>query len=132
MAALFAKTPPVRIQDPFAVVPLKPDNVDLKHDSRGRVHLRLNLPLRGVRKWLSRHLGYDYTRKVELDENGTLYYTLADGAHTLREIVDALADRAGTPAADMEKWGVLFTKKLMIENLIVLKVPPEAQLRRPS
>jgi hypothetical protein len=129
MAALFAKPPPVRIKDPFAVVPIKPDLVDLRRDSRGRIHLRLNVPVRGVRKWLSDRLGYDYTRKVELDENGTLYYNLVDGAHTLREIADALSAHAQTEPAEMEKWVVLFTKKLMIENLVLLKVPPEAQLR---
>jgi hypothetical protein len=29
----------------------------------------------------------------------------------------------------MEQWVILFTKKLMTMNLVVLKVPPEAQLR---
>ena len=126
---LFAKKPPVRINDPFAVIPLKPDLVELKRDSRSRIHLRLTVPVTGVRRWLASHAGYDYTRKVELDENGTLYYGLVDGSHTLREIADALAAHTGSPVEDMEKWVVLFTKKLMIENLIVLKVPPEAQLR---
>jgi hypothetical protein len=125
---LFTKKPPVRISDPFAVIPLKPDLVELKRDSRARIHLRLTVPVTGVKKWLAAHAGYDYTRKVELDENGTLYYGLVDGSHTLREIADALAAHAGSPLGDMEKWVVLFTKKLMIENLLVLKVPPEAQL----
>jgi hypothetical protein len=129
MAPLFTRTPPVRIKDPFAVIPLKPDNVELKRDSRNRIHLRLNRPVTGARKWLSAHLGYDYARKVELDENGTLYYGLVDGTHTLRQITAALAAHSELSPADMEKWVVLFTKKLMIENLVVLKVPAEAQLR---
>ena len=129
MAALFAKKPPVRIADPFGVIPLKPDNVDLKRDSRNMIHLRLNVPVRGLRKWLASHIGYDYTRRVELDENGTLYYGLVDGANSLRVIVDAMAAKSGTDPKEMEQWVVLFTKKLMTMNLIVLKVPPEAQLR---
>jgi hypothetical protein len=129
MATLFAKKPAVKIKDPFAVIPLKPDNVELKRDSRDRIHLRLTMPVSGAKKWLSSHLGYDYTRKVELDENGTLYYSLVDGTHTLRKIVDALTVQTGTEPAEMEKWVVLFTKKLMTMNLILLKVPPSAQLR---
>ena len=133
MAGLFAKKkPPVRIADPFAVIPLKPENVELRRDSRNMIHLRISAPLSGTRRWLSAHLGYDYNKRVELDENGTLYYSLVDGTHTLRDITDALAEKTGTPAQEMEKWVILFTKKLMTTNLVVLKVPAEAQLRSPS
>jgi hypothetical protein len=132
MAGLFAKKQPVRIADPFAVVPLRPDHVELRRDSRGLIHLRLTLPVSGIRRWLSRHLGYDYSRRVELDDNGTLYYSLVDGEHDLRAITGELVYKTGTDPAEMERWVVLFTKKLMIENLVVLKVPPEAQLRRAS
>ncbi len=132
MPPLSRQPPPVRITDPFAVIPLKPGNVEQKRDSRGRLHLRLHAPVGGVRRWLATRIGYDYTRKVELDENGTLYYSLVDGVHTLREIVDALAARTGTAPTEMEQWVVLFTKKLMTMNLVLLQVPPEAQLRSPS
>jgi hypothetical protein len=126
---LFAKKPAVRIADPFAVVPLRPDNVELRRDSRNMIHLRINAKIAGVRLWFAKHLGYDYNRRVELDDNGTLYYSLVDGGHTLRDIVGTLAEKTGTPSADMEQWVILFTKKLMTMNLVVLKVPPEAQLR---
>ncbi len=133
MAALFGKKkPPFRIKDPFGVVPLKPATVEVKRDSRNHIHLRLTLPVNGLKKWLAAHLGYDFTRKVELDDNGTLYYNLVDGTHTLRAIVDALLTETKSAPAEMEKWVILFTKKLMIENLIVLKVPAEDLVRSPS
>ena len=36
-------------------------------------------------------LGYDYSRKLELDEQGTLYYGMVDGNTTLRQIVSRMA-----------------------------------------
>jgi hypothetical protein len=113
----------VHVYDPLAVVPLAPDNVEQKRDSRGLIHLRLNIPLRGLRKRLAAWLGYNYTRTLELDEVGTLFYERVDGKRTLRDIAGEMAGKCGRDREEMTKQVVLFTKALMTRNLILLRVP---------
>ena len=122
------KAPPLRpaIRDPFEVVPLRPDNVDVRRDSHGLIHLRLRKAIKGLKHRLADLLGYDYTRKVELDKYGTLYYSLIDGARTLREIVERMGSETEQPVAEIERQVILFTKKLMTMNMVLLKVPANA------
>ena len=123
--------PPIPIiRDPFGVIPRVPPNVALKHDSRGMIHLRLALPLRGLKKRVADWLGYDYSRKLELDEYGTLYYSLVDGARPLDAIIDGMAVRLGQERQALESRVMLFTRKLMTMNMIQLEVPMAARAGR--
>lgn len=129
MAWLGTKRPPSPrslIRDPLAVVPLKPDNVELRRDSHGLVHLRLRPTITGFRKRVADALRHDYSRKIALDEMGTRFYSLVDGARTLGAIADEMANASGTDRKETAERVVLFTKNLMTRNLIVLKVPAEA------
>ena len=134
MAAATKKTTPGApiVTDPFAVIPVQPENVEQRRDSRGMIHLRLTVaPVSGWGKKLADLLHYDYTRKLELDENGTLYYSLVDGTTTLGVIVERMAAKLGISRKEAEEAVVLFTKKLMTMNMLALKVPEGAQARRP-
>jgi hypothetical protein len=111
--------------DPLAAVPLRPDDVELRRDSRGRVHLRRREPLTGLRKRLADAIGYDYSRKIELDEHGSLFYDLIDARTTLREITDRLEASSGRSRAEVEQGVILFTRKLMVMNMLALKVNRE-------
>lgn len=117
--------PRVPIEDPLAVVPIVPDNVEQRRDERGLLHLRLHVQLAGFRRRLARWLGYDYSRRFELDEAGTAFYQLVDGRRSLREIIAALAERGGCGAdrRSLERAAVLYTKTLMTRSMLVLKVP---------
>ena len=116
------RAPRPAIRDPFAVVPLRPDNVEIRHDSAGHAHLRMRPELRGLRLRLADLLGYDYTRKVQLDEYGTLFIGMVDGRNRLHDIVDRMVADAGKDRKEVEEGVVVFTKKLMTMNMIVLKV----------
>ena len=83
------------IRDPLAVVPVKPANVELKRDSHGRIHLRRHPSLTGLRKTVADLLHYDYTHHVELDESGTFYYSLVDGASALDQIIEQMTTQTG-------------------------------------
>ena len=107
----------------FAAIPVIPEDLEIRRDSDGAVHLRLEAKMGNVRKTLSKWLKQDHSRKLALDETGTIYYNLADGIHPLREIVDAIVEASGNPRKDVEEGIILFTKKLMIMNMIVLKIP---------
>jgi len=111
------------IVDPFAVIPLRPTNVELKHTQAGCLSLRLQPQLNRVHAKVSRWLGHDYSRKIELDEWGTLFYAMVDGTHTLREIADRLAAQSQRDLQDVERGVILFTKKLMTLEMLQLKVP---------
>ncbi len=110
------------VADPLAVVPLAPANVELRRDSGGLIHLRLNVPVRGLKKRLADWLGYKYEKIVELDDVGTLFYERVDGRRTLREIAGEMAGRCGRSPEAMKKNVLAFTRSLMRRNLILLQV----------
>ena len=84
-----------------------------------------------LKKRIADWLHYDYTRKVELDEYGTLYYSLIDDSTSLGNIVNAMAKKLGKKRKDLEHSVILFTKKLMVMNMLVLEVLGSAQTRSP-
>jgi len=128
MAKANKPTGPV-VRDPFAVIPVQPDNVDQRRDSRGMIHLRLRIEPEGFAKKVADLLRYDYSRKIELDEYGTYYYSLVDGETPLSVFVDKMAEKLQVERKQAEEAVVLFTKKLMTMNMIALKVPENAQQR---
>jgi hypothetical protein len=118
------------IADPFAVIPVQPPDVAARRDSRGNLHLRHMPRIDGLRRRVAGWLGYDYSRKIALDEHGTLYYSLVDGTRNLRAIVDRLMEASGRDRKAVEEGVVLFTKKLMTLNMLVLNVPESAQWKK--
>jgi hypothetical protein len=114
------------VNDPYSVIPLKPDNLEIKYDSHGMMHLRLSQEPEGFLKHLVRWLRYDYSRKLELDEYGTAYYSLVDGKTNLKQIIDKMNSKFDKSRDEIEKAVILFTKKLMQMQLILLKVPTSA------
>jgi hypothetical protein len=124
-----ADPPPARpvISNPFAVVPVKAGNVEVRRDSKGMVHLRITMPLAGLRKRVADWLGYDYSRKIELDEHGSLYFSLVDGVNTLKTIVDQMVAKSNRSRKEVEEAVILFTKKLMTMNMICLMVPQDGK-----
>jgi len=119
--------PPPIITDPFAVIPVQPDTVERKQDSQGNIHLRLSVQPKGMVKKVADWLGYDYTKKIQLDEYGTAYYSQVDGQTTLDTIINHMTDKLGTSRDDTEGMVVLYTKKLMTMNMLALIVPENAR-----
>ena len=113
------------IRDPLAVIPLSPQNLEQRRNSRGMVCLRLNVPVTGFRKLVADWLGYKYEKLVELDELGTRFYEQVDGRRTLRDIADALAGSCGRSREEMRQQAMLFTRDLMTRNMILLRVADE-------
>jgi len=125
-----APAPRPIIADPFAVIPIQPDDVTVKRDSRGMIQLRRQQPINGLLRRVAGWLRYDYSRKVALDEHGTLYYGFVDGTHTLRAIVDRMLESSGRDRKSVETGVIVFTKKLMTLNMVALKVPESAQWKQ--
>jgi hypothetical protein len=111
------------VGDPLGAIPLKPENVQTKTDSRGVMHLRMTPPLTHLHRKVAKWLGYDYSAKVELDEYGTFFYSLVDGERTLNAIVDAMAQKLSKSRKETAMTVVAFTKSLMTRNLLLLKIP---------
>ena len=118
------------IADPLAVIPRRPENVEMKRDSRGMVHLRVWEEPKGFKKTVARWLHYDYSRKIELDEHGSCYYEQVDGVKTLKEIIAAMMARFGQSRDEASQSVLLFTKQLMAKNLLQLVVPDGACARK--
>jgi hypothetical protein len=115
------------VRDPLAVVPILSSNVEMKRDSQGLIHLRQTPAVNKIRKKLADVFGFDYSRKIALDEYGTLYCSLVDGKRTLREIIQGMIPKLGGEREQVEESVILFTKKLMAIRMIVLEVTPESQ-----
>jgi hypothetical protein len=120
------------ISNPLAVVPLKPDNVEVKKDSQGLIHLKMTPPLKPFKRKVAKWLRYEYSAKLELDEYGTFFYSLVDGEQTLSSIVDAMAQKLGKSRKETAMNVVAFTKSLMTRNMLVLMVPAKTPLRGES
>lgn len=118
------------IRDPLAVVPVLPPALDIRRDERGNAHLRLPVRLTGWRKKMADRFGLDPSRKVELDEYGTLFCGMVDGRRTIRDIVDGMASKLKRDRREMERSVMLFTKSLMTKNMIALQVTPESRAER--
>lgn len=112
-----------KIRDPFAVVPVRPERVEMRFDSKGNIHLRLHAEPGGNVGEVAKKLGYDYTRKLELDRYGTEYYKCVDGETTLGGIVKVMSKKFKKSRKQMERSVILFTRKLMQMNFIVLRIP---------
>jgi hypothetical protein len=119
------KSPPPApvINNPLAVVPLKPANVEVRTDSAGCIHLKMTPPLKPLKRKVAQWLRYEYSAKVELDAYGSYFYSLVDGEQTLSSIVDAMALKLGKSRKETASTVVAFTKSLMTRSLLVLKVP---------
>jgi hypothetical protein len=130
MPSFGKKTPKPVIRDPLAVVPIVSSNVDIKRDNEGLIHLRQNIPVNKIRKKLAEVFGFDYSRKIALDEYGTLYFGLVDGKRSLREIIQGMVSKLGGNQKEAEQSVILFTKKLMTMRMIVLEVTPDSQKGR--
>jgi len=115
--------PRVVIGDPFAVIPVVPPDVEVRTDSRGMIHLRLRHKIGGMRQKIAGWMGYDYSRKIAMDEYGTYFFKMIDGMTTLRTIADRMDAQWKRGSAATDPGVILFTKKLMTMNMIELKVP---------
>ncbi len=113
----------IALSDPFDAVPIIPDEVEMRDDSRGNLQLRVKSELGRTRARMAQWLGQDHSSVVELDEHGTFYIRQIDGIRTLREIVDAMVETSARSRKEVEDGVVLFTKKLMVKNMLVLQVP---------
>ncbi len=119
-------------QDPLAVIPLRPANVEVRRDPAGCLHLRVYLRVDGWRAHIGRWLRYDFYRTVVLDREGTRFYDLVDGAGTLRAIAGALAVPLGRGVSESEQAVILFTRDLMRRGFLDLKVAlPQPSTPRP-
>jgi hypothetical protein len=97
--------------------------VEVKRDDRGMIHLRARPTPTGLMKKVARLFHYDFSKQVELDEYGTLYFSQIDGRKTLRDIVEALTGKLGDDRQKIAEGVILFTRNLMARNLIMLEVP---------
>ena len=105
-------------------VPQIADDVEVRKDAGGHVHLRRALPLKpGLLRPLVKRLGYRRRIHVDLDVQGTLFWELIDGARRLREIEEAMRTKLSIEREKSEAAILAFTKMLMLRHLIYLKVP---------
>jgi hypothetical protein len=101
--------------------------VDVRRSPQG-TYLCRAVPVSAVRRLVARWLRQRYARNVQLDAQGSLFFTLVDGQRTLRQIAAVMAGRGAT-AAEMERRVMLFVRELMQRDLLSLRVTEDNQFR---
>ena len=131
-----ATTPPPEkryaIGDPFAVIPVKPENVEVKEDSRGMIHLRLWDKPKGLTGKVVDWLRYDYSRKLELDETARCITVASMDTPRWMPSPSASPRSSRISRKDAEQAVILFTKKLMTMDFSALIIPGRVSLARRS
>jgi hypothetical protein len=103
-------------------VPFIPESVEMKEDSAGNLQMRVEQKLSRLRTRVANWLGQDHSIIVALDEHGSFFIRQIDGQKDLRQIVDAMVENSGRSREDVEAGVMLYTKKLMMKNMIALKL----------
>ena len=107
---------------PLDAVPFIPESVEMKEDSAGNLQMRVEQKLSRLRTRVANWLGQDHSIIVALDEHGSFFIRQIDGQKDLRQIVDAMVENSGRSREDVEAGVMLYTKKLMMKNMIALKL----------
>lgn len=114
--------------DPFDAAPVVAEGVEVREDSQGRLQLRGTPPPRpGFAASISRRLGFRRCIRVDLDDNGSLFWRQIDGRRSLREIECIVRRKTRQDQETTEKAVILFTKMLMQRHLICLAMPTDAK-----
>ncbi len=110
-------------RDPFDAVPIVADGVECRTDAKGRLQLRKEIkPKPGMSELLARKLGFRSDIRVNLDENGSLFYKAIDGQRTLNDIERDLRKKWNLSKEKSKNSVVLFTKMLMVRHLMYLQI----------
>ncbi|HOF87445.1 MAG TPA: PqqD family peptide modification chaperone [Armatimonadota bacterium] len=118
-----ARSPREITDEMLAVIPIRPENVEAREDSQGMLHLRVTMEQKGLTGRIAKWLRYDYSRTYELDEFGTFFYRQVDGKASLKTIIRRMVKQFDKPYKEVEYAVVLFTKTLMMKNMLVLEMP---------
>lgn len=118
----------VVLRNPLAVIPIVSPHIEYRTDSKGLVHLRYKVCVTGIPGKLVRLFGgvEERFRYVELDETGSLFFSLLDGERTVNDIISTMTDRLGKDRDDVEKRVVTFIRQLMARQIIQLIVTPQS------
>jgi hypothetical protein len=111
------------VRNPLVAIPLIPAGVEAGIDDLDLVQVRReHTPRTRIGRTAVRWLGQRYARRTRLDERGSFYWKQINGRRTLHEIADRLGDQFELAPTEARQAVMLFTKMLMLRNLISLKI----------
>jgi len=94
-------------------------------ETHGRTRLEYPLSMRPfflqLARKFTRQTGTPLTKKIELDEYGTMVWRLIDGYRTISQIIELFATEAGLSKQDAEISVTAFMRELGRRGLIALK-----------
>ena len=110
-------------RDPFAAVPVRHERAEAREDSRGCLQIRLRLRPAFP---LAEKLGLHRDVRVDLDPQGSFFWSQIDGRQDLRAIEEKVRRQFSLEPDESRKATLTFTKLLMLRHLIQLDIRPEA------
>ncbi len=109
--------------DPLKAVPRVAVGVQAQRDDGGNLHIRKEYPQTGsLSGWMGNLLRLRKERFVNLDEKGAAFWNLIDGNRDLKSIAKVLASEWDLDETECRCAVVVYTRDLMVRNLIELKV----------
>jgi len=115
------------MKDPLAAVPVIAPGVEARTDSRACFQLKRVLPEKpGLGAALMRTLRIERDLHLDLDRRGSDFWRLIDGQRDLHQIAGQLARQYSLSGPQSREAVVVFTKQLMLRELILLKLPPHS------
>ena len=110
-------------RDPFAAVPVKNQQAKHREDGDACYQIRMRLePKPGLGGRLSTRLGLHRDVRVDLDQHGSYFWSQIDGTQDLRSIEGKIREKFSLAPEESEKATIMFTKMLMLRQLIQLKI----------
>ena len=111
------------VRNPLAAIPLVSTGVEAGVDDLNLIQVRReHLPRTRLGRVATRFLGQRYAKRTRLDERGSFYWKQIDGRRSLHEIAEKLAGKFDLAPEESRNAVMVFTKMLMLRNLISLKV----------
>ncbi len=111
------------LSDPFDAIPSLLPGVESITDAKGRLQLRRVMPPKpGIYARVSRLLRFEHVVRVDLDEQGSFFWTQIDGRSDLRGIADAMSRHFQLDRRDCREAVIRFSRSLMLRKLVYFVV----------
>ena len=109
-------------RDPLLAVPVVPEHVERREGPDGLIYLRSQPTVKSSKDKIMMALKQDYSRKVELDELGSICYKMIDGKNNIKKIAKAIAKETKQTQHEANMQVITFFRQLMLKNLVALKI----------
>ncbi len=110
-------------RDPLEAVPVRNELAEHREDSQSCYQIRMRVPPGpGLGARVADKFGLHKDVRVDLDSQGSFFWSQVDGSQDLRTIEGKLRQQFSLDEKESREATLLFTKSLLLRHLIQLKI----------